>query len=243
MAAPETPPQRVRSLLSALEPRIERAVRVGLPPGLYIGALLLAYLVMPFDRFVQWAGLLNGYLVLPLGREFTIPLMLSIGYSAVEAVSLVVFVDFVAASFIAWNMHLVRSVPYFGGFVRRAEKSGTRFREKHPSLRAFGLVGLFLWAVKPGRGSGGATSAVLGKLVFVETRWLLPTIVAASLTGCTLVALATETIVQSSGLSLAAAGGALLLAVGLYYLFRIRRELTGRISGALRHDRANMGEE
>jgi hypothetical protein len=84
---------------------------------------------------------------------------------------------------------------------------------------------------------------VLGKLVFVETRWLLPTIVAASLAGCTLVALVARTIVQSSGLSLAAAGGALLLAVGLYYLFRIRRELTGRISGALHRERANTGED
>lgn len=242
--AEETPPtERTRFTWRGLEPRIGRALRVGVPVAAYLGAMAAAYFAFPFDRFVQWVSFMNGYLVLPLGREITIPVMLSAGFAVPESVGLVVLVDFSAASFIAWNMDLARSVPYLGGFIRTTEKAGADYRAKHPPVRALGLVGLFLWAVKPGRGSGGATSAILGKLVFVENHWLLPTIVSASLVGCTLVALAADAILRTTGVSLTVLGGALLTAVALYYLYNIRREVVGKLSGALRRDAANPGEE
>jgi hypothetical protein len=205
--------------------------------------MALALATLPFDRFVQWASFMNGYLFLPLGREVTIPLMIAAGFGPAESVGLVVVVDFVAASFIAWNMDLARKMPYFGAFVRRTESSGRKWRVKYPSLHALGVLGLFLWAVKPGRGSGGATSAVLGKLVFVDTWLLLPTILAASVVGCTMVALAADSILKATGASLAIVGPLILAAAGLCYLLLIRREVAGGIARALRRDAAGAGEE
>lgn len=243
MDKPDPPDPPARSTWHELEPRVERALRVGMPLAVYVAAMAAGFLTLPFDRAVQWASFMNGYLFLPLGREVTIPLMLSSGFGVPESVGLVVLVDMAAAAFIAWNMDLARRLPYFGGFIRGTEKAATGFRERHPSLRAFGLLGLFLWAVKPGRGSGGATSAILGKLVFVETRWLLPTILAASLIGCTLVALAAQTILEATGVSLGLVGGAVLGAVALYTLYHARREVAGRIHHALRREGPNTSEE
>jgi uncharacterized membrane protein len=214
--------------------RRERAVRLGLPPALYLAAVVAVYLAYPWQRFVEWMGFLNGYLVLPLGREFTIPIMLARGFSPAEAIFLVVFVDFIAGSFLAWNLDLSRRLAYLGPYVERLERKASIFGHDHPSVRALGIVGLFLWSVKPGRGSGGATSAVLGKAVFLQTRWLLPTITGGSLVGCSLVALAAWSALSLPALSVAAVGAALLSTLALFGLWRGRAAvaqwlgLTGR---------------
>jgi uncharacterized membrane protein len=207
--------------------RQNRALKLAVPAAVFAGPIVAAFALYPLGRAVEWTGFQTGYLLAPLGREVTIPLMIASGFGPSEAVALVVLVDMAAASFLAWNLDLARAVPYVGGFIDRAEEAGRALRRDHPGLAPLGVAGLFLWALKPGRGSGGATSAVLGKLVFLESRWLLPTILAATLIGCAAVALAAQSVLALQGGAFALLGGSLLVIVALVYGRRIREALLG----------------
>jgi hypothetical protein len=212
---------------AGLSERRGRALKLAVPAAVFVGPIVAAFAVYPLDRAVEWTGFQTSYLVAPLGREVTIPLMMAAGFGPAPSVALVVLVDMAAASFLAWNLDLARRVPYVGGFIERAEGAGRELRRDRPGLAALGVVGLFLWAVKPGRGSGGATSAILGKLVFLETKWLLPTIFAASLMGCAAVALAAQSVLAVQGATMAVVGASLLAIVALLYGRRIREALRG----------------
>lgn len=122
------------------------------------------------------------------GREVAIPLGLELGVPALITWSIAATQDLITTSWVYPLFYLFRKQNlgkenFAGYFFAKMEKSAEKNKE---FVERWGALGLFGFMLIPFAVNGPLIGAVLGKLAGIRTRYILPTVVLATITGTSL---------------------------------------------------------
>lgn len=119
------------------------------------------------------------------GREVAIPVGLDLGVPVLIVFGIAATQDLVTTSWIYPVFYLFRkrtigTKGFFGYFFAKMERAAARNKA---FVERWGAVGLFFFMLIPFAVNGPLIGAILGKLAGIRTRYILPTVVLATVTG------------------------------------------------------------
>ncbi len=162
--------------------------------GIY---LLFIYYFLKAPKNMAFIAIIFLYLIPPAGKESMVPagvLLLKPEYgiwSVVITTISIAFVDSFVALWMMWNWDLVKVIPFLGTYVRKLEEIGEKKWKKHKYLSRLAYIGIALFVAFPFQGSGGVSATVIGRILGMEKYKVFYSIVAGSLLGSSLIAIAT----------------------------------------------------
>lgn len=166
-------------------------------PFLFILGLYLAY---PTDIYsIIGAGMLAGFIP-PAGRESVIPLtIIALGsklhgiylMDALLVASACILMDMACSLFIVWNFDIAKKIPFLGWVVKRIENKSKIKIAKSAWISKFAFFGLVVFVMIPFQGSGGITSAIMGKLLGMNGLKVFLAVIIGSAVGSLVIAMGT----------------------------------------------------
>jgi uncharacterized membrane protein len=133
-----------------------------------------------------------AYFIPPAGKETVIPLGIVLGLPWwLVAVSVAIY-DILGALFVTWNFSLTFKFPYFGKRVKKLVEGGRDFFDRRPWLERLNYLGLILLVMVPFEGSGGITSAIVGRIMGMRSLAIILCIAIGSFASCFAIALGAE---------------------------------------------------
>jgi uncharacterized membrane protein len=113
--------------------------------------------------------LMLAYSLPPLGKESVIPTGIALGIHPGIVLLLVTYIDITFALFLLWNYELLHKIPLCGRVLTRVENTGVALWNERPWLNRLAVIGLALFVFIPFHGTGATTSALLGRVVGMQS--------------------------------------------------------------------------
>ena len=167
------------------------------PWGLYGLYNLIIYFIFPPPTNAKFMAITFLYLIPPAGKESMVPAAVFIlkphyGILSIVIASIsIAFIDSFVGLWMMWNWDLIKLVPFLGTYVRKLERIGKSKWRKHRYLSKLAYLGLAIFVAFPFQGSGGIGATVIGRILGMNRYRVLYSIIAGSLFGSFLIAVAT----------------------------------------------------
>ncbi|MBQ2772638.1 MAG: hypothetical protein IJE95_08000 [Methanocorpusculum sp.] len=153
------------------------------------------YIVFGGEKFGIFMGIFAVYFAPGFGKESLIPIMTAVGCPLAAIVSGIVILDMTLAILISFNFDLLLKIPGIGHALRYAtDKSATTLHD-HPWVKGLAGTGLFLFMYIPFMGSSAIITTIIGRLLAVHPKVLLPIIFSGSLCATLTVAVGVKAVI------------------------------------------------
>lgn len=139
-------------------------VRWTLPITALTALVASVFLVFP-TRFMQFFGLLFGYLIPPAGKESVIPAAVAAGFSPFLVATYIAGLDMTIAWLLAWNWDSLAHLPLLGGVIEKTTAKGQAWLEDRAFVDRSAFFALVAFVFFPVQGSGAVAGVTLGRLV------------------------------------------------------------------------------
>jgi len=146
--------------------------------GLFIG--WMAFL-LPSDQFILGISLLALYMAPGAGKESIVPVMIGFGFSWWLVLIGIVIIDMTLAVLISCNFDLLLKIPVVGNLLRFLTEKTNTFLGSHPWIKGLSLAGLFIFMYIPFMGSSAIDTSIIGRLLSIHPKMLLPIILVGSI--------------------------------------------------------------
>ena len=157
--------------------------------------IAVMYAVFGGEKFGIFMGIFAVYFAPGFGKESLIPIMTAAGCPLAAIVSGIVILDMTLAIIISFNFDLLLKIPVIGYALRDAtDKSATALHD-HPWVKGLAGTGLFLFMYIPFMGSSAIITTIIGRLLSVHPRVLLPVIFTGSLCATVTVAVGVQAVI------------------------------------------------
>lgn len=158
--------------------------------SLGILSVLVLWLIVMFAIFggaqlAVFLGFFTVYFAPGFGKESIIPLLTVAGCPLWAIISGIVILDMVLAVIISFNFDLLLKVPLLGRALSFFTTKTAGLLQKHRWIVGLESAGLFLFMFIPFMGSSSINTALIGRILAVHPKVLLPIIFTGSL-GATL---------------------------------------------------------
>lgn len=158
--------------------------------------IFLMYLSFGGDKFGIFMGIFAVYFAPGFGKESLIPIMTAAGCPVIAIVSGIVILDMTLAILISFNFDLLLKIPVIGHALRYATDKTSTLLHEHLWIKGLAGTGLFLMMFLPFMGSSAITTSIIGRLLAVHPRMLLPIIFSGSLCAALIVAVGIKAVVS-----------------------------------------------
>lgn len=158
--------------------------------------IFLMYLAFGTEKFGIFMGIFAVYFAPGFGKESLIPIMTAAGCPVLAIVSGIVILDMTLAILISFNFDLLLKIPGIGHALRYATDKSATVLHDHPWIKGLAGTGLFLMMFLPFMGSSAITTSIIGRLLSVHPRMLLPLIFTGSLCATLMVAVGVKAVVS-----------------------------------------------
>lgn len=174
--------------------RIRLIMSVGVL-GVLAAVVFVIFLALPFDEFATAMILLGIYMCPGFGKESIIPAMLG-GGQVLEALanvgiyinlsipvegfplwvilSGIIAIDMTLAVIISYNFDLLLKVPLLGKILGFFTRKTSALLEKKPWIKGLAGAGLFLFMYMPFMGSSAINTSIVGRIISMHPKLLLP---------------------------------------------------------------------
>lgn len=157
--------------------------------GIY---LFFLHQALPASAFWTLVSISLAYFIPPAGKETVIPLGIVLGLPWWLVAFSIALYDILGALFVTWNFSLTFKFPYFGKRVRKLVEGGREFFNRRPWLERLNYLGLILLVMVPFEGSGGITSAIVGRIMGMRSHAVILCIAIGSFASCYAIALGAD---------------------------------------------------
>ncbi len=165
-------------------PIIDRFFKLIIPFVFIFGYMFIVpYMILPYDLFLQFGGLLLLYFVPPAGRETIIPFSVGLGVDWVLTAVSIVMVDLACCMFMLWNFELVCRLPLLGPWIESVMRHGHNFLKCHPLIERLCTIGLVIFVFIPFQGTGAANGSIIGKIAGIKPIRIFFAVLAGSTIG------------------------------------------------------------
>ena len=154
------------------------------------------YLAFGTEKFGIFMGIFAVYFAPGFGKESLIPIMTAAGCPVLAIVSGIVILDMTLAILISFNFDLLLKIPGIGHALQYATDKSATVLHDHPWIKGLAGTGLFLMMFLPFMGSSAITTSIIGRLLSVHPRMLLPLIFTGSLCATLMVAVGVKAVVS-----------------------------------------------
>ena len=158
--------------------------------------IFLMYLAFGTEKFGIFMGIFAVYFAPGFGKESLIPIMTAAGCPVLAIVSGIVILDMTLAILISFNFDLLLKIPGIGHALRYATDKSATVLHDHPWIKGLAGTGLFLMMFLPFMGSSAITTSIIGRLLSVHPRMLLPLIFTGSLCATLMVSVGVKAVVS-----------------------------------------------
>ncbi len=143
----------------------QKVFKVLFPLTLPFIASAILLIFYSWEIIQEWLGYVFIYLVPPAGKETVIPWMVTNDFPIWSGILAVVLMDVMCALLIVWNYSYLKQIPYMGGMVAKIEAKGRAKFDSSDSAKGGAWLMLVLIVMIPFQGSGGISSALIGRAV------------------------------------------------------------------------------
>jgi len=212
--------------------------------------IIILYITLPYELFIDIGGAMSGYFFPPFGKESVIPmtviLMKSNGYGdAFYTMFLlpfsIAFIDIVTALFLAWNFELALKIPILGAWMKKREVAGRKRMEESRKSGAFLFWGIVLFVMIPFQGSGGVVASILGRIAGLSPGKTVLAIAIGAFSGCFSIGVisyyAADALIEATGGNMfkmiSILAGVIVLILIIYWIASNRKHITEQVRGAI----------
>ena len=146
--------------------------------GLFIG--WMAFL-LPSDQFILGISLFALYMAPGAGKESIVPVMIGFGFSWWLVLIGIVIIDMTLAVLISCNFDLLLKIPVVGNLLRFFTEKTNKLLGNHLWIKGLSLAGLFIFMYIPFMGSSAIDTSIIGRLLSIHPKMLLPIILVGSI--------------------------------------------------------------
>ena len=169
--------------------------------SLGIIAVLVLWVVLLFFLFgggqlAVFLGLFGAYFAPGFGKESIIPILLAAGCPLWTIISGVIILDMVLAVLISFNFDLLLKVPLLGRVLSHFTTKTATLLKEHRWIVGLEGIGLFLFMYIPFMGSSAINTALIGRILAIHPKVLLPIIFAGSAGATLTVAVGMQAIIN-----------------------------------------------
>jgi uncharacterized membrane protein len=175
-------------------PYISGSIKLLLPLATIPAVVAVLYLIMPYQEFLVFSGLITAYFIPPAGKESIIPIAILMGYPWWLITSVIFLLDLAVALFVVWNFDLALKIPLIGRLLASGMTVARNYIETQPWLRRISTVGLIFFVFIPFQGTGSMNGSILGRLLGMDTYRVLGCVCIGSLASCLVIALGADVI-------------------------------------------------
>ncbi len=165
-----------------------------------LGILALFIVIMrlsfPVETFALYMGLFAIYMAPGAGKESIIPLLTAAGCPVVAIVCGIVIIDMALGIIISFNFDLLLRIPLLGKILGVFTSKAGGILHDHPWIAGLANAGLFLFMYIPFMGSSSINTSIVGRILSIHPRTLLPVIFMGSLLATLTVALGVQAVIQ-----------------------------------------------
>jgi hypothetical protein len=152
-----------------------------------IGILIL-YLIMDYNQFLQVGGLMIWYFFPPAGKETVIPIGVGSGIDPLIMGLAIAFIDIFVAIFLLWNYDGAKLIPFLGVWMEKIEKGGRKQFKENKWLEGLAFLGIVLFVIVPFQGSGGVAASIVGRIFGMNKYRVVVAIGIGAVVGCLMIA-------------------------------------------------------
>jgi len=153
-------------LLAMYQTIISSSVLRFLFPILVYGLFLAVIYLYDYDLFIKTTILVGTYVFTPMGLEIAVPLgIFTLKLKPLQVFFSLIFTDVIVATFIMWNLPILKKVPGLGKILMIIEEKGKKSFEKSKKLAGTTFAGLILFVAIPIQGTGAISGSILGTLI------------------------------------------------------------------------------
>lgn len=158
--------------------------------------IFVMYLLFGDEKFGIFMGIFAVYFAPGFGKESLIPIMTAAGCPVAAIISGIVILDMTLAILISFNFDLLLKIPGIGHALRYATDKTSTLLHDHPWIKGLAGTGLFLVMFIPFMGSSAIITSIIGRLLSVHPRVLLPLILTGSICATLIVTLGVKAVVS-----------------------------------------------
>lgn len=185
--------------------------------GVLALVVFIIYLALPLDQFVTAIILLSVYMCPGFGKESIVPAMLGGGHiiDALADIGIniqlsiptdgfpiwivllgIITIDMTLAIIISYNFDLLLRIPLIGRLLRFFTNKTTIILDKKPWIKGLASAGLFLFMYIPFMGSSSINTSIVGRIISMHPKELLPIIFFGSLLATLTMAIGVQAIIN-----------------------------------------------
>lgn len=148
--------------------------------GVLLFEIILLIIAFP-DKFAALLGLFLLYMAPGFGKESITPLILLADCPWQVIVIGILTIDMTLGIIISMNFDLLIKVPLIGKVILFFTNKTSDILRKHPWIQGFASAGLFLFMFIPFMGSSAINTSLIGRVLSIHPKILLPVIFVGSL--------------------------------------------------------------
>lgn len=173
-----------------------RAVALLIPICVLAVHVAVMAATLPYTLFLTMIGLMVAYILPPAGKETVIPVGIALGIPWWYMALSIAMIDVEAGLFMALNFDLAFKIPFLGPMLAGLTQKTRQVIAQYRWIMKLYFLGIMLFVMVPGLGSGGFRGAIAGKLLSMDTYTVLLAILAGALAGCFIIAIGSEAIIS-----------------------------------------------
>jgi uncharacterized membrane protein len=93
----------------------------------------------------------------------------------------IVIIDMTLSVLISYNFDLLLKIPVIGNLLRFFTEKTNKLLNNHPWIKGLSLAGLFIFMYIPFMGSSAIDTSIIGRLLSIHPKMILPIILAGSI--------------------------------------------------------------
>lgn len=159
----------------------------------FVGFVYMSY---PVETFALYMSLFAVYMAPGAGKESIVPLLTAVGCPIPVIVCGIVIIDMTLGIIISLNFDLLLKVPILGRILGAFTRKAGETLHKYPWIAGLASAGLFLFMYIPFMGSSSINTSIVGRIISMHPRVLLPIIFAGSLMATLTVAVGVQAVIQ-----------------------------------------------
>ncbi|MDO5845985.1 MAG: small multi-drug export protein [Methanocorpusculum sp.] len=161
--------------------------------AVFVGVM---YLSFPPETFALYMGLFAVYMAPGAGKESIVPLLTAVGCPLAAIVCGIVIIDMALGIIISLNFDLLLRIPVLGKILGIFTRKAGETLHKYPWIAGLASAGLFLFMYIPFMGSSSINTSIVGRIISMHPKVLLPIIIAGSLMATLTVAVGVQAVIR-----------------------------------------------
>lgn len=164
--------------------------------GLLAAFIIWLYAYLPIEQFILGASLFALYMAPGAGKESIIPVMMGFGFPWWLVFIGIVTIDMTLAVLISFNFDLLLKIPFLGPLLKFFTAKTNVVLQKRPWIKGLSIGGLLIFMYVPFMGSSAINTSIIGRLLSIHPKVLLPVVLVGSVLATLTVAIGARAIID-----------------------------------------------